>query len=43
MKMRIKKFGKMSLIFDLTKPKLGYMAIFIRISLKNFDPFLGHF
>ena len=43
MKMKIKKFGKMSLIFDLSVSKLGYMAIFIRICLKNFHPFFRTF
>ena len=37
------KFGKMSLIFDLFISKLGYMAIFIRICLKNFVLFFRTF
>ena len=44
MKMKLKKIGKMSLIFEISMSKLGYMDIFMKIwkspftiSLFNFD------
>ena len=40
MKMKIKRFGKMSLIFELSISKLGYVAIFLKIWEKFF---LTHF
>ena len=44
MKMKIKKFGKMSAIFELSISKLGYMAIFMKIcSKKKIDPFFRTF
>ena len=35
----MKKIGKMSSIFEFPISKLGYMEIFITISLSNFDYF----
>ena len=39
MKMRMKKFGRMNLIFEFSISKLGYMTIFMKILQKKFDPF----
>ena len=44
MKMKMKKFGKMNSIFELSISELGYMAIFIKIcGKKNFDPLFRTF
>ena len=41
MKMRMKKFGKMSSIFEFSISKLGYMKLFIKIwENKFFSNFL---
>ena len=42
-KMKIKKFRKMNLIFDLFISELGYMAIFMGIYAKKFDSFFRTF
>ena len=39
-KMRMKKFERMNLIFEFSVSKLGYMAIFMKMWEKNTDPFL---
>ena len=36
MKMKMKKYGKMSPIFEFSKSKLGYVAIFMKIREKKF-------
>ena len=44
MKIKVKKFGKINLIFELSISKLGYMAIFMKIYWKKvLTHFLGHF
>ena len=40
MKLKMKKYGKMSLIFESSILKLGYEAVFLEIWEKNFDSFL---
>ena len=42
MKMKIKKFGRMNLIFGVSKSKLVYMTIFMKLR-KKLDHFLRHF
>ena len=37
MKMKMKKFGKMTSIFEFSISKLGYVAIFMKILGKNFS------
>ena len=37
MKMKIKKFGKVSSIFKSSISKIGYMANFMKIGIKTFD------
>ena len=39
MKMRMKKLGRMNLIFEFSILKLGYMAIFMKICGKKIDLF----
>ena len=39
-KMRMKKFERMNLIFEFSVSKLGYMTIFMKMWEKNTDPFL---
>ena len=43
MRMKMKKSGRMNLIFKFSKPKLGYMAIFIKFWEKKIDPLLKTF
>ena len=43
MKMKMKKYGEMSSIFELSKSKLGYVAVFLKIQEKKFDPFFKTF
>ena len=43
MRKKMKKFGRMNLIFEFSKPKLGYMAIFIKFWEKKIDPLLKTF
>ena len=39
MKMQMKKFERMNLIFEFSISKLGYVTIFMKILQKKFDPF----
>ena len=39
----MKKYGKMSSIFELSISKLGYVAVFMKICKKMFDPFFKTF
>ena len=41
MKMKMKKFGKMRLIFEFSKSKLGYMELSKKIYEKMFQPIFG--
>ena len=41
--MRMKKIGRMNLIFDFSISNLGYMAIFMKIWEKKLTHFLRHF
>ena len=43
MKMKMKKYGEMSSIFELSKSKLGYVAVFLKIQEKKFDQFFKTF
>ena len=43
MRKKMKKLGRMNLIFEFSKPKLGYMAIFIKFWEKKIDPLLKTF
>ena len=36
MRMKMKKYGKMSSIFEFSTSRLGYVAIFIKIGVKRF-------
>ena len=42
MKMKMKKFGRMNLILEFSISKLGYMAVFIKISEKKLTHLLRH-
>ena len=37
---KMKKHGKMSLVFEISISKLGYVAVFMKICKKNFRPIL---
>ena len=39
----MKKYGKMSSIFEFSTSRLGYVAIFIKIGVKRFWPFFKTF
>ena len=41
--MKMKKHEKMSSIFEFSISKLGYVAVFLKILEKSFDPFFKTF
>ena len=43
MKRKMKRFGKISMIFEFTILKLGYTEIFMKYEKKNFDSFFKLF